>query len=312
MSTDFEHRLRADMERRTASVHLRPGLAHRAYLRHRRQRITTRAIVAVGTAAVVAGTAVAVAGITAPAGPGGGPRVQTVAYVIQRMEKALGAAGQAGTISHTQTSFPAGAAITPYSDTRTSSYPLRATPLPVGSLEGWAYGGRFRSLALSAAGKPLWGETLTETATTQVNVAVDYGKATWWRAVAPAATIINPDDLASGGCTGVTAAGPLTIWPALIRHELACGNYTITGRAWVNGVDAITIRSAGQGSPGIETLYVDPATYLPLRIVTVPRSSAVRPTIRTDFTWLPATSANVADLNPPIPSGFTQVSPPKP
>lgn len=54
-------------------------------------------------------------------------------------------------------------------------------------------------------------------------------------------------------------------------------------------------------------IWVDPATYLPVRLT----SQWTRPTVSVpatfDFEWLPPTSANLALLKVRIPPGYTQV-----
>jgi len=50
------------------------------------------------------------------------------------------------------------------------------------------------------------------------------------------------------------------------------------------------------------TLWVNPATYLPVR----PKLGG----LQTDFQWLSPTPAGLALLNMPVPAGFHQVPPP--
>jgi hypothetical protein len=51
------------------------------------------------------------------------------------------------------------------------------------------------------------------------------------------------------------------------------------------------------------------STYLPVRDVVTVGSHG---TIQDDFQWLRPTPANLAELDVPIPAGFTQVRPPAP
>jgi hypothetical protein len=51
-------------------------------------------------------------------------------------------------------------------------------------------------------------------------------------------------------------------------------------------------------------MWINPATNLPVRSYT--GNSAVK--ITTDYTFLPPTPANMADLNPVIPPGFTRTA----
>jgi hypothetical protein len=56
------------------------------------------------------------------------------------------------------------------------------------------------------------------------------------------------------------------------------------------------------GSSGRLTLWVNAATYLPMRLD--------QGGLQTDFQWLPPTPAHEAMLNMPVPAGFHQVPPP--
>jgi len=72
----------------------------------------------------------------------------------------------------------------------------------------------------------------------------------------------------------------------------------VAGKQVVGGVDALKITA----SSGPLTLWVNPATYLPMRLEAGG--------LQTDFQWLPPTPANLAMLNMPAPAGFHQVPPP--
>lgn len=74
------------------------------------------------------------------------------------------------------------------------------------------------------------------------------------------------------------------------------------GRQWIGGIDAITIT----GNKGLDTLWVSPATYLPVRVMLTFGNVQ----IQTDFSWLAPTPANLAALNVTVPAGFQQVAPP--
>jgi hypothetical protein len=93
--------------------------------------------------------------------------------------------------------------------------------------------------------------------------------------------------------------GPGGGWPGFIRSQLACGAYTIVGHQVIDGIDAIKLAGS---TPGWITLWVDPATYLPIQVT----DGAVQ----SEFQWLPASAANLAQLNVVVPAGFQQVQPP--
>jgi outer membrane lipoprotein-sorting protein len=92
----------------------------------------------------------------------------------------------------------------------------------------------------------------------------------------------------------------------LLRAAISCGTLTEAGQQRVDGIEATRLTS-GPGSRISETIWVDPATYLPVRVVI--RSAADSPvTQRTaDITWLKPTAQNQAALTVSIPAGFRQV-----
>ncbi len=70
-----------------------------------------------------------------------------------------------------------------------------------------------------------------------------------------------------------TTSAPLldpTVSPALIRSEIASGNFTVDGTVKLNGRDAVKLgwtRKAGPVGLHTTTLWVDATTYVPLRMV---------------------------------------------
>jgi len=155
--------------------------------------------------------------------------------------------------------------------------------------------------AFTATGQRVFDATLATTPGGGAEVtAVMYRDGTWWRAVSAA----------SGGsarqrCSPGLQIGPAG-WPASIRFELRCGVITADGRQRVDGIDAIKLT----GRNGLlVTLWVDPRTYLPVRVVSGVTPVA-GPLTRTDFRWLRPTPASLAHLNLQIPPGFRQVPPP--
>ncbi len=128
---------------------------------------------------------------------------------------------------------------------------------------------------------------------------VIYRDSTWWQAAGGA--VPAPSGLAPPRCGPDVSIGPGG-WPAFIREELSCGEYAANGRQRVDGMDAIKIT----GDKGLDTLWVNPATYLPARAI----FTFGRLRILTDFRWLRPTSANLARLSVRVPAGFRQVPPP--
>jgi len=121
----------------------------------------------------------------------------------------------------------------------------------------------------------------------QGEVFVDYVNKQWWES----SSVPSVDD----------APAP-TADPAAVPSLLRAGELVRTDdTATVGGVaDAFEIKSAAGGGPPV-TIWIDPSTFLPLRIVTGGEQR--------DVTWLdPATNLDQLRLEPP--AGFTRVSPP--
>ena len=92
---------------------------------------------------------------------------------------------------------------------------------------------------------------------------------------------------------------------------MSCGLFRLDGRQQVDGVEAIKLVSVPQRSlPARETVWVNAATYLPVRVNAgwVP-SHGPRSVITYDYRWLPPTKANLATWHAAvrratIPPGF--------
>ena len=105
---------------------------------------------------------------------------------------------------------------------------------------------------------------------------VNYTSHTWWTARSPRPVVTGP---ASASCLpggGIRLSGGRNAWPDFIRSQLACGAYNVVGKQVVGGADVLKIT----GSSGDPTLWVNPVTYLPIRLE-APGG------LQTDFQWLP-------------------------
>lgn len=318
MSTDVEELLREGMERFTTGVQAPAGLA-RAAIRLRRRRRAVRAAVACGTAAVIAVAVIAATSLTGGASPRPGTglvQTRTAAYVISRVENAL-ATEHLVFRGHT-------AAFDGW-----------------GPTTAWVYGSRvrFEEFTGSASGHALPDGSLThrggsEPYLTQGDalihgkryvVLITYFNREW--------SVISPgwESMPASACSraGAVEMGSPQVatshWPAFIRATLACGAATVTGHARIDGRDTVKITGRpagarlqggeGKGLPARWTLYVDPKTYLPVRI----SSSSPNPafgtgsgrllTSVTDIQWLRPTAANIAKTLVTIPPGFRHVKP---
>ena len=118
-------------------------------------------------------------------------------------------------------------------------------------------------------------------------------------------------------------------WPAFIKAMLGCEAATVTGHARLGGVATTVIsgsidvplpkgyaRTIKEARERVRyTLYVDSATYLPVRAYGSDETygGANGPTVSASVTnvqWLPPTPANIAKTLITIPAGYTQVSSP--
>jgi hypothetical protein len=279
---------------------------------------------------VAGGVTVAGLGTGAPASPvaggsGGGHAVREAAYVVSRTMDALARLDRRGAVLYQRWVTSAGGRA---QDTELSwSYvgPRRADI------------GRWHSVSLSAAGHPVLAQWITgsrravgsrdELAGRQ-RVVVVYRSRTWF------ATPASDDGPPAGkqhGCAARDLAG--TGLPGNLSALVSCGALVAAGRQEVDGIDAIrlVLRHQGQvlqGSinrdgvfyPAIVqgiTIWVDPVTYLPVRIAVDGNWSICSPggcqliDDQGDFRWLPPTAASLATLTGRIPPGFRQVPVPR-
>jgi hypothetical protein len=108
----------------------------------------------------------------------------------------------------------------------------------------------------------------------------------------------------------------------LLRSALSAGSLQLVGNTTVNGEPAVELSllvppPSAIGLSYSDTFYLDASSYLPIREIShfqnkqlpgaPPANSG---STEHDFTFLPPTSANLALLQPSIPSGLTQVSAP--
>ena len=303
MSTDIEQELRGAMERFTGGVRIPPGLAGQAYRHQQKRRVTTRAVAAAGTAAVLAAGGVAVAGAAGAFGSASPSAAQATytAYVVGHVEHALAAPSQAGRVQSVRTTFPAGTAVQPtgVASMQVSSRP--GSPWQAGSLQDLRYHGRGLVSAFTASGQRVFDLGTTLSASSLTSTTVDYLNRTWWPAeISGLPPRPGPGPAASCGPQIQMRVG--TGWAQFIQIQLKCGEFTVAGRQQVDGVNAIKIVS----KQGTDTFWVSPKSYLPVRLIT--SLGGVRQ--QSDFRWLAPTPANLAPLKVTVPAGFKQVPPP--
>lgn len=335
MNGDVEELLQEGLGRLTAGARIPPDLLAKACVRQRRRKLARRAVLAGATAAVTAAALVAVSSGGTPArtpagghqaqanggGPvraasGGGTAAHTAAYVIRRVERAL--AGQHLVfVGHTTSTW--GPSIT------------------------WAYGPRHRWEELTGRGcghalpsgecthrgpsEPYLAQGTALVGGKLTGVYVTYFDRRW--SLVPA-----PTPASACSVTGALEMGgppiPANHWANFINATLACGAASVAGHAWIGGVQTTKITGsqvAVKLSPGYAqavhqkrarvrwTLYVNPKTYLPVRIYSStqtfggPGSGTLTSSV-TDVRWLPPAAANIAQALVTIPAGFRHVNSP--
>ena len=301
MNTELEQRLRADMEDATSGVRVPPGLVLKAYRHYRKRTITTRAVAAAGTAAVLTAGALGVAEVTGAFGqPPGGAQARTTAYVISRVEHALSAPDMANMVAYTRTVYPAGFRLQPVPGGVNGSGGPAASSSRAGGYEVlWAYHRSTNLSFFTASGQRVFDEHITVGKKSLATTVVTYTGHTWWKAQSAHRA---PTGSSSAGCLPggeIRLNGSASAWPDFIHSQLACGAYTVAGRQLLGGVEALKIT----GGSGQITLWVDPATYLPMRLEQGGQ-------VQVSFQWLAPSRANLAMLNLPVPASFHQVVPP--
>jgi hypothetical protein len=301
MNTELERRLRADMERATQDVRIPPGLARKAFRHHRQRIMTARMVTAAGAVTVLAAAGLAAAGASGAFGPGGS-RAGGGAYLVARVERALSAPSLNNLVGFARTVYPVGIPVQPVPGGLASSGgPGGSPPQSVGYELTWAYHHASKVSAFTASGRHLFDERFTRGHGPAATTAVIYTSHTWWT------TTDTGGPAGNGPASGCLPNGDIRLpgsgagfgWPGFIRSQLACGAYTVTSKhAVIDNVSAIEIT----GNSGHLTLWVNRATYLPVRLDDGP--------VQIHFRWLRPTPANQALLNTPVPAGFHQVPPP--
>jgi hypothetical protein len=96
---------------------------------------------------------------------------------------------------------------------------------------------------------------------------------------------------------------------ALIAHDIKTEHWTVR-RTTLNGRAALELsfKETGDGNSSVNRLWIDAATYLPLRQTDTFGPPGMITSDTLNYEYLPATAANLAKLTAPIPAGFKRVS----
>jgi hypothetical protein len=287
ISTEFEEWLREEMRHATTGVPAPSGLVRRARRARRRQIVSRASAVFVAAAVAVAGAMIVSNGTTGASRDSG---TYTTAYVVKHVESALHAVNEIAYMHYT-------------SDI-------------AASMDVWAYDGPQGQAYRAEYFDPRSGQLFQEAGMTATpanyatDIAVYFYNKTWskqsYQAPKPR----------GAGC-GFSLPTSWATYPEIaagLRENLACGALSFKGMQQVDGVNALKLVSVQRSHLGPEetlrsittTIWVDPATYLPVRLTTQWTRPLVSVPMRLDFRWLPPTSANLALLTVRIPPGFTQ------
>lgn len=312
MTNGMEQLLREGFDRLTAGARAPTGMVRRARRRNRRRRIA--ALSAAGTALATAAV------ITVAVLPEGSPlpRVQTAAYVTSRAQHALVTVDQKKIIAEVRATGRNGAfgfTVLNLAATK-QQHPAGSAVLPgvLGSVRAqrmtsWYYHGLSLQEGFSATGKLVFASsTGPVTSPAGKHVTEAYGAAypvrTQWRSPITGGP--------NWSLPKLTCSHPIgRNMRATILKELSCKLLTVDGHQQVDGVTTIKLVMV-KPLPGLrgETIWIDPATYLPVRTSTAsPAPHGQASVLVQDYRWLPATRANLAALHAAIrratiPPGF--------
>jgi hypothetical protein len=278
------------------------GPTGRVAIQHRR-RLALPLVVGGVAVLTAAGVGLAVVAVPGPGDDRTGRQAVDTAYVVKRLDRALGSA-EPGAIAQLTVTSTGSAAIAGGMTT-----------------EEWSYGAQWRSVTSLPSGNPLFDQGFRAAS---AYTFVNYEARTWARQAGLGGQA-RPVPLVSGSrsCAAAVAAlswlfqphlpgpelpassQPSTVASAL-RAAISCGALTEAGRRRIDGISAIDLVSR-PGSPISETIWVSPGTYLPERVVVrLPLINAVLQRTA-DITWLKPTVQNLDKLTVPIPAGFRQV-----
>jgi hypothetical protein len=271
----------------------------RVLRRQRRWRWLVTGVGGAGVAAAVGGLLAVLVSAAPAVAPGAfsARQAEEAAYVVSRVQHALPSPGGHDLVGYARTVLPPGSRWMPGAGRIGPGNASGArSPGIIGSAVSWWYGSTQETTGFSAAGQRLLSAGITSSADGEVTtVVVDYRDRTWWQdsSAAPAGQMRS-------GCAAQTAISTRD-WPSFLRAELRCGQFRMAGQQRVDGITAIEVIQP----QGPVTLWVNPATYLPVRLVT----GGQQP-IQADFRWLTAASAGPAQLAMPVPAGFREVQAP--
>lgn len=318
MSTDVEDLLRESMQRFTEGVRAPAGLAYRASRLRRRRRIIRGTLACAAAAATATAVAVAMTAAGTVAQPGSSlAQARAAAYVVSRVKQAL-ASEHNVFVGRTLSDADEPSVTWAYgSHNRFEEFTGQGCGQVTASGDCTNQGGSQRYLASGTA--------LVDGKLTYAYVTYYDHKYSLSKLYSVPASACGKGSLGMGG-----PPIPTPHWSSFIHATLDCGAAKVTGHVRVNGQETIQITGKPvtvRLSPGyaktvhehyaraLWTLYVNPSTYLPVRMIGVTETFGgsgghTRFESVTSVHWLPPTPANVARALVAIPPGYHQVSSP--
>jgi hypothetical protein len=311
MSRNVEELLRQGLDRATADAEVPATLLRRARHHNRRRREAIAGALAAGGAAIAAAAtflATAAPGVNALSG-------QTITYVATRAERALAHTSQGRAIEYdtrtiTNGSFGVTVVNLAFNGTTgsTAQEPTVLSDLHASRLAAWTYRDQQLQQGYSANGKLVFTATIGPVTNRQGKQVYEaYGAAypdriQWHSPLAGGPDISDPFTCANSGFDYPS-------WQQGITKALSCHLFSLAGNQKINGIDTIKLVRKFQYGIG-EILWVDPTSYLPVRITTTFQQGHKHPAVQTDtFHWLSPTTGNLAALHAAeqrgaIPNGF--------
>jgi hypothetical protein len=308
MSRNVEELLREGIDRLAATAaagatEVPATLLHRARQHNRRRRQAIAGALAAGAAAV---TAAAIIATTTGTGQPGALPGQTITYVTTRAEQALAHLNQEQAIEYSSEAVRG----SDFSFTVLNLANKSGSPTEPGVLANvhavrqaaWTYRGLRLWQGYSTAGTLVYSYAVTAT---EAYGAV-YPDRTQWH------TPISTTTPADVPATCQNAGFGYPTWAKSIAKALSCHVFKLGGNQKVNGIEAVKlIRKFGGGYT--MTLWVDPASYLPVRIAYgYPGTHGATITETVELHWLAPANDNLARLHAAeqrgaIPPGFREL-----
>jgi hypothetical protein len=267
--------------------------------RRRKRGLRQLRLLPMAFAGTVAVTVVCLLAVLLPSATEGHRPAPSTQDVQANLERALTLAVQDNEVEYARTVYPPGSTLEPVpAGLRVRYGPKTDSAWSIRSVVDWSYRGTSKVSAFDATGQPVFDETITlPSGHAGTTLAVIYREASWWRATVKAPAVVRQTYRCGSGISVGSGS-----WTAFISYELSCGEYTTDARQWLDGIYTIKIT----GGNGLDVLWVNPATYLPVRAV----FTLGRERIQTNYRWQSPSLTNLAMLRESVPAGFRQVSPP--